>query len=172
MADEDDENQEQAKEILEEYRNKISLDFDKEVENLLGDNISALEAISKISESVASKLRNLYKEKFPKTCKTCGVTYNSREDFLQATVDLAKHGVLFTEELNKVQEYRNCKCGSTLMVAVSDRRDTTAFGQARRELFDQCVARIVETTGKDQEEATELVRTIFRKVITAVQSGD
>ena len=56
------------------------------------------------------------------------------------------------------------------MVMVEDRRDTTAFGAARRELFDVCVKKIMETTGKDQEEVVELVRKIFRGVIKSVQS--
>ena len=56
------------------------------------------------------------------------------------------------------------------MVMVSDRRDTTAFGVARRELFNLCVQKLQDLTQKEEEEVVEMVRKLFRDIIGSVQA--
>lgn len=55
---------------------------------------------------------------FPKTCHTCGVTYESFPDYIHRTSPLG-HGLEpYTNSLDvlSTMQYRNCLCGSTLAI--------------------------------------------------------
>ena len=131
----------------------------------LKEELTILEQINKFTDSVKQRLNAIYDEKFPKKCNTCGRIYNSREDFLRETQALKKGDVIFDKEAKtdqRLQEYRNCICGSTLVIVAGDRRDNTPFGKARRELFDVCVAKLKEVTLEDDAKVRERVRKIFQ----------
>jgi hypothetical protein len=127
-----------------------------------GVNFDRLHEIQAKAHLIESKLKTLYNEKFPKKCNSCGAVFETRESYLEATKPLSDRNVRFDKFVDKVQEYRNCTCGSTLMIMMPDRRDMTEFGIERRAIFDQLVALIVEMKKMDQEDAKKIVRKIFK----------
>lgn len=152
-----------------DYKNKILKFLSNEAQHILSEEIDKLDKMSLFTKSITETLESLYSEKFPKKCNTCGRMYNTREDFIAQTQDTIKHGVVFWEEFGKLQEYRNCVCGSTLLVATDDRRDNTEFGIARRELFLLCVQKVKEINKVSEDEAVDFVRELFRDTINRVQ---
>jgi hypothetical protein len=146
-------------------------EFEKIIRNiqLIEDELTQVEKISKLTDSISSRLNKLYHEKFPKKCMSCGKVYNSREDFFKDTEALVKQGTTFV--LEKVQEYRNCSCGSTLMVMFQDRRDKTEFGDQRRELFNICVEKLKEISNNEKL-IMYTVRQIFKQIINKIELDD
>jgi hypothetical protein len=149
-------------------------EFDNLISQMKGlkDELTILDQISKFTDSVKERLHKIYDEKFPKKCNTCGRIYNSREDFLRETQAMKKGDVIFDKEAKsnqRLQEYRNCVCGSTLVIVAGDRRDNTPFGKARRELFDVCVTKLKEVTKEDDARVRERVRKIFQAFATQYQ---
>ena len=117
---------------------------------------------------IGNQLIDLYSQKFPKRCNNCGKTYKTRNEYLKATYPMRdRRGTIF--EVKKVQEYRNCICGSTLLILTDDRRDNSKFGYARRELFDRCLADLKKITEKDEESLKIALREIFRIIIRKSQ---
>ncbi|MDO3380075.1 hypothetical protein [Geoalkalibacter halelectricus] len=98
--------------------------------------------------NILEGLKALHAETFPKICGNCGAVFHSTEDYVRKTRKLFGNGWFRAAddgELNFVQMYRNCRCGSTLLVHYWDRRDDSEPGRRRREKFqrvlDQLVAR-------------------------------
>jgi hypothetical protein len=150
--------------ILEELRSDlISFMGDSSSEDIAID-IQALSEVSQLCEDIDQKIESLYEGKFPKTCNVCHRVYQDRDDFIAKTTNTAKHGVSFTEIVNKLQEYRNCLCGSTLMVMVEDRRDQSLSGEERRQLFLKISKKIEDLTGKETDQVHEFVRELFKKI--------
>ena len=143
-----------------------------EADTVLASELDVLQKIAGLTESVQAKLTALYMSKFPKCCATCGREFPTRESYLQATLELAKGAVV---NRAGVQEYRNCVCGSTLMVWTKDRRDTTPFGVQRRELFDTCLAKLKGLSPDADQVLRERLRQVFRGVtdkLTVKQSDE
>ena len=151
-TEEDKEGQATAERLLAELT--------AEADSLLSSELDALEKIAALTESVASKLTALYQAKFPKACATCGRIYETREQYLKATMSLGK------TQVNKmgVQEYRNCECGSTLMVWTKERRDNSPFGARRRELFDACFDKIKSVSTEPEDLIRNRLRQLFQDV--------
>ncbi|MES2822887.1 MAG: oxidoreductase [Pseudomonadota bacterium] len=87
-----------------------------------------------------ANLKDITETTFPKTCSTCGTTYQNSADFLTKTLTVygGKSGLKGTLDDNDqpiIELYRNCSCGSTLMNFFSDRRDNSEKGNKRREVF-------------------------------------
>lgn len=85
-------------------------------------------------------LQALSDSAFPKRCSTCGREYLSPEDFFRSSRSLnnSSSGLkpsLGDEDEPIVEVFRNCHCGSTLMDFFEDRRDTSAKGLKRRDVF-------------------------------------
>lgn len=77
---------------------------------------------------------------FPKKCSGCGRIYSSVEDFISRTDELPNHQqdvCYLVNDKAKILSYRNCPphCGSTLVIANDERRDTSETGLLRRRLF-------------------------------------
>jgi len=104
-------------------------------------------------------LRLLKASYFPKTCQTCGKTYATMDQFLAETSDVG-HPTGLMEAIGEdhrpsVGLFRDCHCGSTLMIECGDRRDQSAAGQHRREIFQGLLdhlirAGIEESIGRDE----------------------
>ncbi|HLE12736.1 MAG TPA: hypothetical protein VI754_15885 [Bacteriovoracaceae bacterium] len=136
----------------------------------LNEEITAVEQLSQFTESIGNKLIKLYDLKFPKKCNTCGRVYQTRNEYLKATNPIkGRTGTVFAK--NSVQEYRNCICGSTLIVITEERRDTSSFGNARRALFDLCLEKLKSFSKKDESELKNIIRNIFRTVIEQSQQN-
>ncbi len=138
---------------------KIINELDAEFTNLLGAEMSQLQAISAFAQSVQKKLERHYAHVFPKKCNNCGKIYETREEYLRDTERLARTTTIF--DVIGLQEYRNCACGSTLIVWTQDRRDNTEYGVARRRLFDECLVKMQKISGESEEEIREKLRKIF-----------
>lgn len=138
----------------------LSKQLDDESKELLESELDELERIARLTQAIEGKLAALYAHKFPKSCAMCGRIYYTREEFLDQTRRLA--GQSTTVHTVGVQEYRNCVCGSTLMVWTKDRRDNSEFGHARRALFDACLARLKSLSNEDESVLRERLRGVFR----------
>ena len=95
-------------------------------------------------------LQALTASTFPKKCTNCGVVYACKEDFWLKT-DPMQGRTGFTESRDDdghpiVELFRNCPCGSTLMVCFNNRRDTSANGLKRRMIFDRLLT-LLEARG-------------------------
>lgn len=123
-----------------EYLEKLSQEIDWEFDKLLASEVDELKRISEFTESVRTKIELYYKDMFPKKCKSCNKIFNTREEYLQETERLRKTSTIFDDV--GLQEYRNCHCGSTMMLWAGDRRDLTELGKLRRELYQRCLEKI------------------------------
>lgn len=86
-------------------------------------------------------LRVLSDDSFPKCCRSCGREFASETDYFQQTQAIRPDitglkAVYDDEEGALVEVFRNCVCGSTLLVNCMSRRDDSASGQSRRRLLD------------------------------------
>ncbi|MBF0205326.1 MAG: hypothetical protein HQK53_00410 [Oligoflexia bacterium] len=166
-------------ELISEYDRSIKLSIEIEKE------LSLLEKICKITESLQEKLTTLYSQKFPKKCNCCGRVYPDRMTFLKETQKVASTKVNTYKNKkenetsnknsnetsngnhanNNIHEFRNCVCGSALLIMLPDRRDSSVFGQIRRELFDLCVEKLKTTSEEKEKDLKRVMRIIFRKII-------
>ena len=94
-------------------------------------------------------LQALAASAFPKHCNYCGRVFATAFDFMQQTSSVRKDITGLKQGFDDdsiaiVEAYRNCLCGSTLMDFFSDRRDISAAGARRRELFDKLLPHLQE----------------------------
>ncbi|MDB9786963.1 response regulator [Bacteriovoracaceae bacterium] len=125
-----------------------------------------------LSSAVSAHIKMLYHEKFPKKCCSCGKIFPNREEYLKATEKLEKNNGIMVHERIGVQEYRNCTCGSTLVIVTSERRDYSEFGEAKRALFKICHSYYSNVVGKDPCDTLDLIRSIFKHSINDVISEE
>lgn len=110
-------------------------------------------------------LQALSQSEFPKRCTSCGRTYLTKEDFFRDTLDLrsGRHGLQLmknNDASSRIELFRNCLCGSAMLVYFSDRRDKTGASFQRRQLFDELLASLQES-GMQRELATaELLKIV------------
>ena len=154
-----EESDEELKQRAEEIK-LIRKELDEEFLKLLGEKeVSELEMISVFSESVKKKLASHYDDIFPKKCNNCKRVYHSIEQYKRETKTLKRKTTIF--DAIGLQEYRNCVCGSTLIVWTQERRDVTDYGVARRKLFDECLEKILKISSAEEDEVREKLRVIF-----------
>lgn len=115
------------------------------------------------------ELKKIAEVSFPKECTSCGARYEDLEDFLAKTQSIPNAAGLFDslerDDMSVIDLIRNCACGSTLMVAFSERRDKTAHGLRRRELFGELLKKLI-AVGVDEADA----RTALLKVVRGGRS--
>ncbi|CAA0098237.1 Uncharacterised protein [BD1-7 clade bacterium] len=67
-------------------------------------------------------------ESFPKSCSCCRATYRDVDAFFKNTRPSGTHQTGLRQASDDdgviVEAYRNCACGSTLLVFFEDRRET------------------------------------------------
>lgn len=112
-------------------------------------------------------LRQLTRGTFPKSCASCGKIYYTLEQFLEETQRIRNSSGLISsinERDNIVVEvYRNCSCGSTLMDLCHDRRDTSAAGLKRRELFESLQKKLITAGISHNDARQELLNLLHGK---------
>lgn len=117
--------------------------------------------------SLFADLQALANTAFPKRCNTCGRVFHTPEEFVRETESI--HGVSgFKSSCDDdgrpvVELFRNCPCGSTLMDAFRDRRDTSEVGMRRRAKFGELMDRL---------EARGLSRDVARAELLKVLRGE
>ncbi len=113
---------------------------------------------------LTKELKEIAEISFPKECTSCGARYESLEDFLEQTDSIPNAQGLFDklilEDMSVIDIIRNCHCGSTLMVAFSERRDKTAHGLRRRELFGHLLERLLEVGIEEPAARTALLKVV------------
>ncbi|WP_213638724.1 hypothetical protein [Pseudomonas lalucatii] len=108
-------------------------------------------------------LKALCLDDFPKRCRTCGRVFASEADYFRQTLAVRSgitglKAVEDEEEGPQVEVFRNCVCGSTLLVNCASRRDDSAAGRSRRRLFDELLS-YLERHGVERVQArSELLR--------------
>jgi len=88
-------------------------------------------------------------DSFPKTCATCGTTYQTAAQFLTETEGLPNKRSSLKEALEEdgsiiVEVFRNCPCGSTLMDEFNSRRDDSLQGKDKRDKFEQLIMALLK----------------------------
>ncbi len=113
------------------------------------------------TNSLYQGLRAIWDTEFPKTCPKCGRVYGSFEEYLVDTLPLDHSSGLMGYSIHEPQEqvglFRNCACGTTIMAFCHDRRDVSAAGHKRRELFGQLMQRLVHHGASAQEARRRLL---------------
>ncbi|MES2675017.1 MAG: oxidoreductase [Pseudomonadota bacterium] len=113
-----------------------------------------------------ANLKDITETTFPKTCSTCGTTYQNSADFLAKTLTVygGKSGLKRALDDNDqpiIELYRNCSCGSTLMNFFSDRRDNSEKGNKRREVFARLLLQLEQkgvTRAEGRKEILKLLK--------------
>ena len=112
-------------------------------------------------------LKALAEAAFPKRCASCGRIFPTADEFLRLTLELRgdttglKQGV-DDDHVAIVEVYRNCLCGSTLMDFFSDRRDISAVGNDRRQLFNKLLPHLQEKKGMERRAARDYLLRVLR----------
>lgn len=119
-------------------------------------------------EGFYKDLQAIWDTEFPKTCAACQRTYDSMENFFAQTAPLpANSGLMGYDDGEKEQQvglFRNCVCGSTLMVFCRDRRDLSGKGETRRHLIGEMITKLTRA-GLSSTEARS-------RLLEALTSGD
>jgi len=117
-------------------------------------------------ESIFQGLKAFSEASFPKKCSSCGRYFEDMKAFVNQTKATNNKGSglksgLNTSEKPFVELYRNCPCGSTLRDVFNDRRDSSASGVKRRELFGQLL-NMLEKKGLATHRARQELLKILR----------
>jgi hypothetical protein len=109
-------------------------------------------------------LKALGNDDFPKRCRNCGRVFASEEDYFQQTQAI-RPGITglkaaVDEEGPLVEVFRNCVCGSTLLVNCLSRRDDSAAGHSRRRLFNELLGYLVRHGVNRAQARIELLRVV------------
>lgn len=166
-----------SKTLVDDELERDSIDtfgrrFEAALAELAGDGLDAA-VVARLADTTAEidrDLDRLYADKFPKKCNTCGRVYQTRAEYLEMTRELRSEGTFFDEDFGEVQEYRDCACGSSLLVLTTDRRDESPFGRRRREMFDVWLNRLVRDTGRSRDELAPLLRQVFRAALARARN--
>lgn len=162
MTDRDEDHDPTEPSDIETVTQVLSRELDESLGTVMSAELDSLVRITRFTQAIETKLERLYRAKFPKACSKCGRIFATREDYLRETAPLRGKSINVDE--TGIQEYRNCICGTTLMLWTSDRRDQTDFGQARRSLFDACLSRLEQISTEDDSVLRARLRRIFRAV--------
>lgn len=109
-------------------------------------------------------LQALSDSAFPKKCGNCGREYRSPDEFLARSQAIPGRSGL-KESLDEddtaiVEVFRNCECGSTLLDFFEDRRDTSAKGNRRREVFGKMLE-LLKDKGLSTAEARDELKGVM-----------
>ncbi len=161
-------------ELLADSLKTFGRRFEAALTELAAEGIDAgtLRALATATSEIDRDLDRLYAGKFPKKCNTCGRVYNDHAEYIELTKALRVGGTIFDDEDREVHEYRDCLCGSSLLVLIGDRRDESPFGQRRRQMFDVWLRRLMKRTGRPQEDMAVLLRQVFRAALARARDGE
>lgn len=103
---------------------------------------------------------------FPKTCRNCSKTYESVSHFNQATKALTERSAIYIEELDKLTRFRNCECGSTLVVVYREKEKQNSVNARCSSLYNKCIGKIVTECKCTEEFAGKVVEMLFMELST------
>ncbi|WDE04053.1 hypothetical protein SG34_022220 [Thalassomonas viridans] len=114
-------------------------------------------------ESFQSRALAAYSRDFPLSCPACRQSYPDIFHYYKTIkakksqlVSSSKQGSLFQQECH-------CLCGSPLFDTAFDYRDTSEQGQKLRDLFDLCVAKVMQLKLSDvsREDIFKSIQALF-----------
>jgi hypothetical protein len=133
-------------------------------------------------------LQAIANEQFPKKCANCGHSYESLEDFIKESKSMSGHDGNSHSGLKEsvddegqpiVELFRNCRCGSTLLEFLKERRDTSPAGQKRRKKFGELLELLTEVGMEVNAARRELNKMlsgkeskILREIISKMETRD
>ena len=100
---------------------------------------------------------------FPKTCPSCGRIYEDFDDYVTRTLSPSSNGSSspqVSDAMRSVQFARICQCGTPVIVASDNRRDSTEEGQRRREIFSELLNRVKQAGLSHEEGRAKLLLTL------------
>ncbi|MDM8349385.1 hypothetical protein P8H27_10785 [Pseudomonas sp. sp1636] len=108
-------------------------------------------------------LKALGHDSFPKRCRNCGRVFASEADYFQQTQAIRPEitglkAAYDDDDRPLVEVFRNCVCGSTLLVNCVSRRDDSAAGNNRRQLFDTLLDYLTQHGVERAQARGELLR--------------
>lgn len=120
-----------------------------------------------LSQTLAQSLgflQSRLKTAFPKRCSKCRTVFESFEDFFYSTASIDRGTVTYPILGKDFFLHRNClaPCDTTLVVVFEDRRDDSIPGARRRQVFENCLARLCRELHLDESAA----RTVLLAVLT------
>ena len=125
---------------------------------------AARRALSEADEDDLYKgMRALADSAFPKECRNCGRSFPDAKSYVSETERLAGGVSGLKQSIDDdgshiVELFRNCPCGSTLMDAFSNRRDTSPQGLQRRASFGAMLEKLVAAGLEPDIARTELLK--------------
>jgi hypothetical protein len=123
------------------------------------------EIILRTFEDLKSKFYN----EFPKTCASCDRVYDTLDDFINRTRPIAQgSGVL--DAINHPQRkifdlWRDCICGSTMMMVCDERRDLSEKGIKIRESIGGILNDLMARGLNYEEAKSKILSLIYGKRI-------
>lgn len=102
---------------------------------------------------------------FPKVCGSCSRKYPDLKSFMEGTKPVPSSSGLAEfpadQDAKSVGVFRNCECGSTMLISCSDRRDMSEAGEERRRYFDKVLDLLVQM-GVEREEGRKELRKFMK----------
>lgn len=108
---------------------------------------------------------DFWNTEFPKTCLKCGTTYGNFSELVSKTspADNASGLMAYEDDDHEtsVGIFRNCACGSTLMIKGHDRRDTSEAGEKRRKIFGDMLDKLIAAKVPREVARKRLLRMLY-----------
>jgi hypothetical protein len=145
----------------------------QELQELLKDELVALRRDCQWPTKMDLFAADPMGKDFPKKCFTCNKVFLTRDAYLKETQDLKneKGGTQYDPMFEMVQEYRNCICGSTMLIYSSNRRDESSVGEKRREIFARSLGKANHKYQLPIEDMLAVIRGLFRdELLKAVEN--
>ncbi|MFK7873724.1 MAG: hypothetical protein AB8C84_11280 [Oligoflexales bacterium] len=96
---------------------------------------------------------------FPKMCRCCNTVFHNLKEYIDQTNPINYR--LYQVAPGKAFDFRNCQCGSSLVVSYCMERDQTEIGDTQRAVFNDCLKQI----DANDDDLVDGLRVIFRYVL-------
>lgn len=110
-------------------------------------------------------LNEFWHADFPKTCLKCARIYGSFAEFIENTLPAQSGSGLAEYEKDPLKKsvgiFRNCACGSTLMILGPNRRDTSEAGEKRRQIFGAMLDKLITAHIPPEEARARLLKVLY-----------
>ena len=139
------------------------LSLHEQASALLPEEINEIVSISLNLSRSLGFLKERLKTAFPKRCAKCSTVFESFEDFFYRTEEITSGTVTYPILGQDFYMHRNClsPCDTTLIVVFEDRRDETAEGMRRRELFEECISTLRQHLEIDEVQVRDVLLAVL-----------
>lgn len=110
-------------------------------------------------------LHEFWANDFPKICPKCSRIYQTFTEFITRTTSSENGSGVAEYELESREKsvgiFRNCACGSTLMILGPNRRDTSAIGEKRRQIFGAMLDKLISANVPPEDARARLLKVLY-----------